>query len=149
MPTVGCLRYKAFAEPKPACARGPGSTIIIMNNETKFLPVAPSYAAFVGLDWGDEKHALSLRAAGSNAVERSSLEQTPEALAQWANALRTRFPDGKIAVALEQSRGALLSGLLQYEHLVAYPVNPKSLARFREALHPSRAKDDPVDADLL
>jgi transposase len=120
-----------------------------MNNKTKSLPVTPIYAAFVGLDWGDEKHALSLCAAGSNAVERASLEQTPEALAQWAHALRARFPDGKIAVALEQSRGALLSGLLHYEHLVAYPVNPKSLARFREALHPSRAKDDPVDADLL
>jgi len=108
-----------------------------------------NYAAFVGLDWGDEKHALSLCAAGHTVVERAILEQTPEALAQWANALRVRFPGGKIAVALEQSRGALLSGLLQYEHLVAYPINPKSLARFREVLYPSRSKDDPIDADLL
>src|SRR5437879_6955298 len=98
-------------------------------NTTATPPLPPDYAAFVGLDWGDEKHALSLCAAGSNAVERASLEQTPEALAQWANALHARFPDGKIAVALEQSRGALLSGLLQYEPLVAYPVNPKRLAR--------------------
>ncbi len=120
-----------------------------MNNETKSLPLTPIYAAFIGLDWGDQKHALSLCVAGSKVIEQSSLEQTPEALAQWANALRTRFPEGQIAIALEQSRGALLGGLLQYEHLVAYPVNPKTLARFREALHPSRAKDDPVDADLL
>src|SRR5689334_20333848 len=109
----------------------------------------PDYAAFVGLDWGDEKHALSLCASGSNTLERATLEQTPEALAQWANTLRTRFPKGKIAVALEQARGALLAGLTQYEHIVPFPVNPKSLARFREALHPSRSKDDPVDADLL
>jgi len=109
----------------------------------------PDYAAFVGLDWGDEKHALSLCASGSNTLERATLEQTPEALAQWANTLRTRFPNGKIAVALEQARGALLAGLTQYEHIVPFPVNPKSLARFREALHPSRSKDDPVDADLL
>ena len=109
----------------------------------------PHYAALVGLDWGDERHAVSLCAAGSHVVERTTLEQTPEALAQWANGLRTRFPDGRIAVALEQARGALLCGLLGYEHLVAYPVNPKSLARFREALYPSRSKDDPVDADLL
>src|SRR5271168_1717486 len=123
---------------------------MIMNDKTTTpAPVPPSYAAFIGLDWGDETHALSLCVAGSNAVERITLEQTPEALAQWANSLRTRFPNGKIAVALEQSRGALLSGLLQYDHLVAYPVHPKSLARFREALHPSRAKDDPLDADLL
>ena len=106
-------------------------------------------AAFVGLDWGDEKHALSLCVSGSITIERTTLEQTPEALADWANALRTRFPNGKIAVCLEQARGALLSALLQYEHLVAYPVNPKSLARFREALYPSRSKNDPLDADLL
>src|ERR1051326_4262005 len=118
--------------------------------EQKTIPtLSPDYAAFVGLDWGDEKHALSLCAAGTNALERAALEQTPEALADWANTLRTRFPNGKIAVALEQARGALLAGLSQYEHIVLYPVNPKSLARFREALHPSRSKDDPLDADLL
>jgi transposase len=112
-------------------------------------PPPTDYAAFVGLDWGDEKHALSLSAAGSTAVERSTLEQTPEALADWANTLRTRFPNRKIAVAVELARGPLLAGLSQYEHIVPFPVNPKSLARFREALFPSRSKDDPVDADLL
>jgi transposase len=112
-------------------------------------PQPPDYAAFVGLDWGDEKHALSLCAAGSTTLERSTLEQTPEALAEWANTLRTRFPNRKIAVALEQARGALLAGLSQYEPIVPFPVNPKSLARFREALYPSRSKDDLVDADLL
>jgi transposase len=38
---------------------------------------------------------------------------------------------------------------MQYEFLVLYPVNPKALARYREALHPSGAKDDPTDAALL
>ena len=112
-------------------------------------PAPPDYAAFVGLDWGDEKHALSLCAAGSAVVEPATLQQTPEALADWATTLRTRFPNRKIAVAVEQARGALLAGLSQYEHIVPFPVNPKSLARFREALYPSRSKDDLVDADLL
>lgn len=112
-------------------------------------PLTADYAAFVGLDWGDQKHALSLCAAGTTVLERATLEQTPEALAEWTNTLRTRFPNGKIALAVEQARGALLAGLSQYEHIVLYPVNPKSLARFREALHPSRSKNDPVDADLL
>jgi len=112
-------------------------------------PAPPDYAAFVGLDWGDETHALSLCAAGSAVVEPATLQQTPEALADWATTLRTRFPNRKIAVAVEQARGALLAGLSQYEHIVPFPVNPKSLARFREALYPSRSKDDLVDADLL
>ena len=119
------------------------------NPNTPLVASEPIYAAFVGLDWGDELHAVSLCPAGHDVVERTTLEQTPEALALWANSLRSRFPNGRIAVALEQARGALLCGLLAYDHLVAYPVNPKSLARFREALYPSRAKDDPVDADLL
>src|SRR5881628_1223173 len=108
-----------------------------------------AFAAYVGLDWGDEQHAVSLCTAGADRIERTTLNHTPEALAAWANGLRTRFGDGKIAVCLEQARGPLLYALLQYEHLVLYPINPKSLARFREALHPSHAKDDPVDADLL
>ena len=127
-------------------------TIIIMNDQNTTAatpPAPPDYAAFVGLDWGDEKHALSLCAAGSAVVEPATLEQTPEALADWATTLRTRFPNRKIAVAVEQARGALLAGLSQYEHIVPFPVNPKSLARFREALYPSRSKDDLVDADLL
>jgi transposase len=119
----------------------------IMNSHTP--SDAPTYAAFAGIDWADQEHAVSLLVAGSKAVERKTLKQTPEALAQWANELRSRFPQGKIAVTLEQARGALLFGLMQYEHLVLYPVNPKSLARFREALYPSRSKDDPLDADLL
>jgi transposase len=108
-----------------------------------------TYVAFAALDWADQEHAVSLSVAGSKAVEQTTLKQTPEALAQWASCLRERFPGGKIAVALEQARGALIFGLMQFEHLVLYPVNPKSLARFREALYPSRSKDDPVDADLL
>jgi transposase len=123
-----------------------------MSPENKNKPSSAQplvFAAFVGLDWGDEKHALSLCAADSTTVERSTLAQTPEALAAWANALRVQFPNGKIAVCLEQARGALLSALLEFEHVVAYPVNPKSLARFREALYPSRSKNDPLDADLL
>lgn len=120
-----------------------------MNDQQTTTASPANYAAFVGLDWGDEKHALSLCAANGSAVERATLEQSPEALADWANTLRARFPDGQIAVALEQARGALLAGLSQYEHIVPFPVNPKSLARFREALYPSRSKDDPVDGDLL
>jgi len=120
-----------------------------MNEPTSTPCPSTDFAAFVGLDWADEKHALSLCPAGSSTLERTILEQTPEALADWANCLRNRFPNGKIAVALELARGAVLAGLSQYDHIVPFPINPKSLARFREALYPSRSKDDPVDADLL
>ena len=52
-----------------------------------------------------------------------------------------------MAVALEQSWGPLIFALLKYDFLVLYPINPSTLARYREAFSPSRAKDDPTDAD--
>jgi transposase len=117
-----------------------------MNAVASHDPV--SVAAFVALDWGDQKHAGMLSTDGQTR-ESFELEQTPEAIDQWVAGLRRRFAGAPIAVALEQSKGALVYALLKYDLFVLYPVNPKQLARFREALTPSGAKDDPGDAALL
>lgn len=107
------------------------------------------FAAYIGIDWADQTHFVSLRAADSQEVERYKLEHTPEVLARWVSDLQNRFPGGRVAVTLEQSRGALIYALMSYQFLVLYPVNPKALAKFREAFYVSGAKDDPVDSDLL
>ena len=60
-----------------------------------------------------------------------------------------RFEGRKVGIAIEQSRGPVVYALMAYDFLVLYPINPKTLARFREALRPSKAKDDPTDAELL
>src|SRR5689334_9495749 len=103
------------------------------------------YAAFVGFDWADKKHDLCLVDASSGRKEFSLIKHTPEALQEWAGAIRQRFPGGQVAVALEQSRGPLIFALLKYDFLVLYPINPSTLAKYREAFSPSRAKDDPQD----
>jgi transposase len=107
------------------------------------------FAALVGLDWADERHAVVLLAAGSQIKEHATLEHTPEALSDWVAQLHHRFAGGKIAVILEQSRGSLLYALLPHAHLVLYPINPQMAAKFRKAFYPSGAKDDPLDAELL
>ena len=38
---------------------------------------------------------------------------------------------------------------MMYDFIVLYPINPKALARFREAFRTSGAKDDPSDSELL
>jgi len=106
------------------------------------------FAALVGLDWADKKHLLSLQICGEQSIERSSLDQTPEAIAAWVSRLRERFGSGRIGICLEQSRGALINSLSCHENLVLFPVNPKSMARFRTVFAPSGAKDDPTDADF-
>jgi len=107
------------------------------------------FAACIGIDWGDKAHFVSFCEANTQEVERYKLEHKPEVLAQWVSNLQRRFPGRRIAVALEQSRGALIYALMRYEFLVLYPVNPKALAKFREAFYVSGAKDDPIDSDLL
>lgn len=107
------------------------------------------FGAYIGLDWADQSHVISLRSADSNKVERYELTHKPEALAEWVSGLQQRFAGQRVAVALEQSRGAVVHALMGYDFLVLYPVNPKTLAKYREAFSPGGAKDDPTDADLL
>lgn len=107
------------------------------------------HAAFVGLDWADKQHVVCLQEAGSDRRETSTLDQTPESLQAWIQQLRIRFGGKPVAIAVEQVRGALIYALMHVEFLHIYPVNPQMLAKLRQAFHPSGAKDDPRDADLL
>jgi transposase len=112
-------------------------------------PQAPeAFAAFIGLDWADAKHDICLQAAGSERREFLVLEHSPEAIDAWVQTLRTRFHGQPVAVCLELTRGPIVSALRQYDFLVLFPVNPFTLAKYREAFTPSRAKDDPTDAEL-
>ena len=107
------------------------------------------FAAFVGLDWADQKHDLCLSTAGSEKVEYSVLEQSPEAIEQWVGELRQRFGGKPVAICVEQSRGAVVHALMKYEFLVLFPLAPARLANYRQAVTSSGAKDDPTDANLL
>jgi transposase len=106
-------------------------------------------AAWIGLDWGDRRHWICLQVAGSSEVETEVLEQKPDHIHQWVAKLRRRFGGQPVALALEQSRGPLIYALMQYDFLILYPINPKQLARYRQAFRISGAKDDPKDSQLL
>jgi transposase len=107
-----------------------------------------TFAAFVGLDWADAQHEGCLQAAGSAQREYFQLAHTPEAIDAWVTTLRTRFHGHPVALCLELTKGPLVSALRKYDFLVLFPINPLTLARYREAFTPSRAKDDPTDAEL-
>lgn len=107
------------------------------------------FAAYLGIDWSDQKHDVWLVDASTGHREKTLIKHTPEALDEWAVSLRRRFAGQQLAVCLEQSRGPLIFALLKYDFLVLYPINPTTLAKYREAFSPSRAKDDPQDAEYL
>jgi len=105
-------------------------------------------AAYIGLDWGDERHSVHLQAVGGK-PEHGELEQKPDVLHDWLAQLRQRFQGARVAIAIEQRKGAVIHALMMYDFLVLYPINPKALARYRAAFRTSGAKDDPGDSQLL
>jgi transposase len=107
------------------------------------------FAAIIGIDWADKKHDLCLRQPGSDQLNFSVLPHNPKAIDDWALGLREQFPKQQIAICIESRKVPLIHALLKYPFLVLFPVNPQTLARYRRAFKPSRAKYDPGDAQLL
>ena len=106
-----------------------------------------SFTAYVGIDWADTKHDICLQAAGDTRREFCCIRHQAAAIDEWANTLYRRF-GGPLAVALELWKGPIVAALQKYEFLVLFPINPTTLAKYREAFQPSGAKNDPKDAEL-
>ncbi len=118
-------------------------------NQTKIHSPENDYAAYIAIDWADEKHAFSLLEAGQRKKETGMLEQKPQLIGTWMAKLRERFGGRPIAVAVEQSRGALIHALLSYDFVVIYPLHPSTVAKFREAFKSSGVKSDPLDTNQI
>jgi len=43
------------------------------------------FAAWIGIDWADQKHAVCIRPAGSVKTEHCQVQQKPEVLQEWIN----------------------------------------------------------------
>ncbi|NJN56981.1 MAG: IS110 family transposase [Leptolyngbyaceae cyanobacterium SL_5_9] len=112
-------------------------------------PTPLLYAAYIGIDWADQKHDICLYDPTTEQFEFSIISSQPEAIATWAEGLRKRFNGGAIAICTEQKRGPLIYALCKYEFLVLYPINAQTVAKYRQAFAPSRAKSDRSDAQLL
>jgi transposase len=122
-----------------------------MNESVPEQPIATQVAAYVGIDWADQKHDVVLRSVGDPAKpEHQVIKNEINALNDWIAQMHERFgAKGKVLVCLEQSRGALIYQLMPYELFELYPINPSQLANYRKTFFSSGAKDDQPDADLL
>jgi transposase len=121
----------------------------MMRRTSKTENEGQNIAAYVGIDWADEEHEIRMKVAETGQMETFQLKQTAESLSEWVQSLRNRFEGQKVAIAVEQRRGALIYALMTYEFLILYPVNPATLAAYRKAFKLSGAKSDPKDSELL
>ena len=124
------------------------SDVKTVEEPTPAAAPAAEFAARIGLDWADQKHFWTMLDEGGKKT-RGQLDNSPEAIEVWAAELAQRWGGRPVALALEQSRGAVITVLSKYAHLVLFPVHPTSLANYRKSFSPSGAKCDPVDGDLI
>jgi transposase len=129
-----------------------GKARVLNTNQNKpmqNLNTTTNFAVTIGLDWADKKHDLWIHPAEGAKAQHLQLGHTPEALHEWVAQLRKRYDNRPVAIALETSRGPVISALLAYDFIVIFPVNPKALKDYRAAFAVSGAKDDRTDAQLL
>lgn len=105
---------------------------------------------FVGVDWGQEEHALCLVDARGQVCGRRRVAHTAAAVDEAIRWLCTQTgtgPEG-MAVAIETPRGVLVDTLIERRFPV-FAINPKQLDRFRDRFSAAGAKDDDEDAHVL
>ena len=105
------------------------------------------FTAVIGIDWADKKHDVCVQDMATGRRRASQVRHRPEDLDEWARSLHRRH-GSPIAVALELSKGPIVSVLQKYDFFVLFPIDPSTLANHRKTFTPSGAKDDPTDAEL-
>ncbi len=105
------------------------------------------FAAIIGMDWADKKHDVCVQVTETRQRKTYQIQHKADKIDAWARSLYRRY-GGPIAVALELSKGPIVSALQKYDFLVIFPIDPTTLANYRKAFTPSGAKDDPTDAEL-
>lgn len=103
----------------------------------------------VGLDWADRKHVCAVKYPNAKTAQIEDLLQSSTAIEAWVMKLKAKASGGKVGIALEQSKGGLIFALMKYDFIVLYPINPSTVAKYRETWKLSGAKDDPSDALLI
>ncbi len=105
------------------------------------------FTAIIGMDWADRKHDVCVQATASRQRKTYQIQHKADKIDEWARSLYRRY-GGPIAVALELSKGPIVSALQKYDFFVIFPIDPTTLANYRKTFTPSGAKDDPTDAEL-
>lgn len=107
------------------------------------------FALLVGIDWASNKHEACVIDPTGKVHSRDQLEQSTESIDAWVNDLLAKADGKPIAIALEQTKGALIYALMHREDVYLFPINPQQLASYRKSFSNTNAKDDVWEAFLI
>ena len=104
---------------------------------------------YIGVDWGDEEHAVWVEDEQGQRVSAGMMAHSPVGFSEWGRQLDEWRAQGiELWAAIERPEGRVVDVLLDHGVRV-YPVNPKALDRARDRFRQSGAKDDLFDARVL
>ena len=101
---------------------------------------------FVGIDWGDDRHAVTVYSPGSDRRRRFSVTHTAAGLKELVAQLKEAGTVEGVAV---EGKPEVLVALLMEAGFKVYCVNPKLASSWREAQSVGEAKTDGGDAEML
>ena len=107
------------------------------------------FSVLIGLDWSETKHDIRLYNPKTERTWSMTVANISEELEKWVLQLRQDFNGGMIAICMEHCSGMLVHKLMSFNFITLYLINPAMSSNYRTTFFPSRAKDDPVDAQLL
>ncbi|HMA26876.1 MAG TPA: IS110 family transposase, partial [Solirubrobacterales bacterium] len=111
--------------------------------------VEEEYQVYVGIDWATEAHQACVLNGARQVLGERSFAHAGNAIAAFAAWVRGLAAEpGRVAVAIEVPRGAVVETLVEWGFHV-YAINPKQLDRFRDRHTVAGAKDDRRDAFVL
>jgi transposase len=105
---------------------------------------------FVGIDWGSQTHQVCVIDANRSILLEAAFAHSGTGLAELVDEIlrAANNEPARLAVAIEQPRGAVVETLLE-KQISVFSINPKQLDRFRDRHSVSGAKDDRRDAYVL
>ncbi|MDP8928958.1 MAG: IS110 family transposase [Actinomycetota bacterium] len=104
---------------------------------------------FVGIDWSEQHHDISVIDAEGQVLTRARVLEGMEGVRRLHALLADHAEEpGQVVVGIEIDRGLLVGSLVAAGYQV-YAVNPRSVDRYRDRHSVSGAKSDGGDAKVL
>jgi len=103
---------------------------------------------FVGWDWANETHDVSVLDQEGDLLDRWSLRHDEEGIDAALARLASHGAPGELPVAIETTSGVIVDRLLEAGHPVV-PIHPNAFNAARPRWGASRAKSDPGDSFKL
>ncbi len=104
---------------------------------------------YVGIDWASDHHDVHVTDDTARVLDSFSIAHSFEGMEKLKTKL-SKVSDSpqNILVAIESHHGLLIYALLEAGYTI-YPINPKSMDRYRDRYRMSSSKSDPIDAMVL